>query len=138
MTIARSFPALSVLLAASAALSDTVVVTTGFDDIDIDWQTATIADLPGPDGKVSFSEAMIATNNTPGHDRIEFAIPQREWQLQFLFPGRAVVKAINTFFWARQRLGNDRRHEPDRVHRRHQSRRVGGRVLWRRGVCQWR
>ncbi|MEZ6211479.1 MAG: hypothetical protein R3B46_09580 [Phycisphaerales bacterium] len=39
---------------------------------------------------------MIATNNTPGHDRIGFAIPQREWQLQFLFPGRAVVKAINT------------------------------------------
>ncbi|MCA9305040.1 MAG: right-handed parallel beta-helix repeat-containing protein [Phycisphaerales bacterium] len=99
MTNARSLPALGVLLAASAALSDTVVVTTGFDDIDIDWQTATIADLPGPDGKVSFSEAMIATNNTPGHDRIEFAIPQSEWQLQFLFPGRAVVKAINTFFW---------------------------------------
>lgn len=99
MSYARSLSALAVLLAASAAPSDTVTVTTGFDDIDIDWQTATIADLPGPDGVVSFSEAMIATNNTPGHDRIEFAIPQSEWQLQWLLPGRAVVKAINTFFW---------------------------------------
>ncbi|MCA9292669.1 MAG: right-handed parallel beta-helix repeat-containing protein [Phycisphaerales bacterium] len=73
------------------AMGATVTVTTGSNVTDIDFFTGTIADLPGPDGKVSMAEAMIATNNTPGHDRIEFAIPQNEWLMQWLYPGRAVL-----------------------------------------------
>ena len=34
-----------------------------------------IADLPGPDGLVTFPEAALATTNTPGPDRIAFHIP---------------------------------------------------------------
>ena len=63
----------SFLLAASGlATAATVTVDSGTDPIDINWQTATIADLPGPDGRISFSEAMIATNNTRGarHHRL--------------------------------------------------------------------
>ncbi len=41
--------------------------------------TATVADLPGPDGHISFGEAMIASNNTPGRQTIGFAIPTSEW-----------------------------------------------------------
>ncbi|MCB9464731.1 MAG: hypothetical protein H6682_13650 [Candidatus Eisenbacteria bacterium] len=87
------------LAAAQIATAATVTVDVGTDPIDIDWQTATIADLPGPDGVVSFSEAMIVTNNTPGHDTIEFAIPQSDWQMQWLLPGRAVIQSSYTYFW---------------------------------------
>lgn len=76
-----------------------VTVTTAEDRVDIDWQTARIEDLPGPDGKISFAEAMIATNNTPGHQTIGFAIPQNEWILQFLFPGCAVLTSNTGFFF---------------------------------------
>ena len=87
------------LLVASPAAAQTVFVTTGDDLIDIDPNTGTIADLPGPDGKVSFSEALIATNNTAGHQTIGFQIPQSEWRLQFLYPGRAVLQSIIGFYW---------------------------------------
>ncbi|MEZ4655820.1 MAG: hypothetical protein R3E12_20090 [Candidatus Eisenbacteria bacterium] len=94
-------PGLSVLLLSigTAAWAATITVTSGTDPIDIDWQTATIDDLPGPDGKVSFSEAMIASNNTPGADVIAFALPPSEWQMQWLFPNRAVIYSSYTFFW---------------------------------------
>lgn len=85
--------------AGSASCAQTVTVNTAFDDVDIDWTSATVADLPGPDGKVSFSEAMIATNNTPGHQTIAFAIPQSEWTLQFVYPGRAVLRTSGGFFF---------------------------------------
>ena len=54
------------LAVGGTAGATTVTVTTSTDVIDIDGATGTITDLPGPDGIVSFSEAMIATNNTPG------------------------------------------------------------------------
>lgn len=82
-----------------SVMGQTVTVTTGADVIDINAQTATVADLPGPDGVVSFSEAMIATNNTPGHQTVEFAIPQSEWTLQFLYPGRAVLQTSVGFYF---------------------------------------
>ncbi|MEZ4647877.1 MAG: hypothetical protein R3E97_03665 [Candidatus Eisenbacteria bacterium] len=91
--------AVPLLVAGTVATAATVTVNVGTDPIDIDWQTATIADLPGPDGVVSFSEAMIVTNNTPGHDTIEFAVPQSDWQMQWLLPGRAVIQSSYTFFW---------------------------------------
>ncbi len=78
--------------------AQTVTVTTAADVIDIPT-TATIASLPGPDGKVSFSEAMIATNNTPGHQVIAFAIPKSEWVFQFIYPGRAVLTTGVGFYW---------------------------------------
>lgn len=84
---------------AAPALTQTVTVTTAADVVDINWQVATIADLPGPDGKISFSEALIATNNTPGHQTIGFAIPQNEWILQFVLPGRAVLNSVTGFFF---------------------------------------
>ncbi|MCA8960829.1 MAG: right-handed parallel beta-helix repeat-containing protein [Planctomycetes bacterium] len=85
--------------ASSTLPAQTVTVTTAADVIDIPVSTGTIADLPGPDGKVSFSEAMIATNNTPGLQTVAFAIPQSEWTLQFLFPGRAVLTSITGFYF---------------------------------------
>ena len=80
------------ILAAETAHAQTVTVTISDDIIDVDWQTATVSDLPGPDGVVSFSEALIASNNTPGHQTIAFAIPVSDWQLQWLYPGRAVLR----------------------------------------------
>ena len=44
------------------------------------------------------SEAMIASNNTPGHQTVGFAIPQSEWILQFVLPGRAVLTSTTGFF----------------------------------------
>lgn len=76
--------------AAPATPSDgeTVVVTTLNDVVDF-AAPQTISQLPGPDGKVSFREAVIATNNTPGPQTIAFAIPQSEW---WLFPDIALLR----------------------------------------------
>ena len=101
MNLTPSFRALvwlPMLLAATAS-AQTVTVNISADIVDINWQTATIADLPGPDGKVSFSEALIATNNTPGHQTIGFAIPQSDWTLQFAYPGRAVLTTTTGYFF---------------------------------------
>lgn len=96
-----TFAVLLLLLstAGRAAEAQTITVTAGTDPIDIDWQTATVADLPGPDGKVSFSEAMIAANHTPGHQTIAFAVPRSEWQMQWLYPNRAVIWTSYSYFW---------------------------------------
>lgn len=88
-----------VLVFAATANAQLVTVTTAADVIDINPQTATIQDLPGPDGKVSFSEAMIATNNTPGPQTIGFAIPRSEWSLQFVLPGRAVLTSSVGYYF---------------------------------------
>ncbi len=90
---------LLLLLFAGNAKGQTITVTISDDIVDIDWTSATIDDLPGPDGEISFSEALIAANNTPGHQTIGFAIPQSDWQLQFLLPGRAVLTSITGFFF---------------------------------------
>lgn len=87
--------ALALTAATCAANGELVTVTISSDDVDIDWQTGTIDDLPGPDGEVSFAEAIVATNNTPGHQTIGFAIPESDWQLQFAYPGRAVIMGGN-------------------------------------------
>ncbi len=95
----KSLLLIALFLLAAPLPAQTVTVTTGDDVIDIDPWTAVIADLPGPDGKVSFSEAMIATNNTTGHQTIAFNIPQSDWLLQFLYPGRAVLKTVTGYYW---------------------------------------
>ena len=96
----RRVAVLATLLTCSAVGAQTVTVTTVADTVDIDWQTATVADLPGPDGLVSFSEAMIVTNNTPGHQTVEFAIPAG--QLGWCCPqynGIAVFHSSVGFYW---------------------------------------
>ncbi|MEQ1834368.1 MAG: FlgD immunoglobulin-like domain containing protein [Candidatus Eisenbacteria bacterium] len=88
------------LLACASGLAQAQVITVncGTDPIDIDPATATVANLPGPDGKVSLSEAMIVSNNMPGRQTIAFAIPQSEWQWQGLYPGIAVIWTEYSFY----------------------------------------
>ncbi|MCA9001776.1 MAG: hypothetical protein KDB61_07630 [Planctomycetes bacterium] len=99
--LVRTSRALALLSALTvAAQAQTVTVTTTQDVIDINSFTGTIADLPGPDGLVSLSEAMIATNNTPGHQTVAFAIPPA--QLGWISPaydGIAVFHSSGGFYW---------------------------------------
>jgi hypothetical protein len=69
-----------VCLLAGAASGQTLTVDTLEDRTDFGGARQ-VADLPGPDGRVSFREAVYATNNTPGPQTVEFAIPQSEWWL---------------------------------------------------------
>lgn len=64
----------------AAASAQTVTVTTLNDTSDF-VGAKQVADLPGADGIVSFREAVDAANNTPGPQRIEFAIPTSEFWL---------------------------------------------------------
>ena len=98
--VLRALPVLLGSALTTAAGAQTVTVTTTADSIDIDPSTGTVADLPGPDGLVSFSEAMIATNNTPGHQTVGFAIPVNE--LGWCCPqynGIAVFHSNVGFYW---------------------------------------
>ena len=67
---------------------ETITVTTLFDITDFSGAQQ-VGDLPGPDGRVSFREACIAANNTPGPQTIEFAIPVSEF---WLVPDMALLK----------------------------------------------
>ncbi len=57
----------------------TVTVDLALDDFMDFGGAQTVADLPGPDGHVTFREAVTAVNNTPGPQTIAFAIPTSEW-----------------------------------------------------------
>jgi hypothetical protein len=65
---------------ATASAGQPIVVNTLHDTDDFAGARQ-MTDLPGPDGKVSFREAVTASNNTPGPNTIHFAIPQNEWWL---------------------------------------------------------
>ncbi len=83
----RRFSGLSITaaltLAAGGVLSQTITVNWSQDDF-VDFGGAQrVADLPGPDGLITFSEAVIAANNTPGPQTIEFAVPQSDWWTVF-------------------------------------------------------
>lgn len=84
---------------APATLAQTVYVTIPDDVIDVDANSATLADLPGPDGEISFSEAIIATNNTPGHQTIGFRVPEEKWTFQWLHPGRVVLTSTIGYYF---------------------------------------
>lgn len=71
---------LAVSSTASPAAAQTVTVTTLEDAVDVP-PTATASSLPGADGRVSFREALLVTNNMPGPQTVAFAIPQSEWWL---------------------------------------------------------
>jgi len=98
-TLSRSahFVALAfLLLAARNAQAQVVTVDTSDDVVDFGGAQR-VADLPGPDGKVSLPEAGLASDNTPGVQTIAFEIPQSEWLYQQFFPGRAVLKPFLGF-----------------------------------------
>jgi hypothetical protein len=64
-----------------SAHAQTITVTTTVDVVDFGGPQQ-VANLPGPDGLVSFREACMAANNTPGPQTIGFAIlnaPPNEW-----------------------------------------------------------
>lgn len=81
---------------AAAGTAQTIVVDTANDVTDFGGAQQ-VADLPGPDGKVSLPEAGLASDNTPGVQTIGFHIPENEWEYQWLFPGRAVLKPFLGF-----------------------------------------
>ncbi len=84
------------LTLASIASAQTITVNTSDDIVDFGGQQK-VADLPGPDGKVSLAEAGLASDNTPGIQTIGFAIPKEEWLYQQFFPGRAVLRPFLGF-----------------------------------------
>jgi Right handed beta helix region len=64
---------------------ETITVTTCLDAVDFGG-AQTVAELPGPGGKVSMREAVLAANNTPGPQTIAFAMPLAElWLLTDVF-----------------------------------------------------
>jgi len=79
-----------------AASAQTIFVDTSNDAVDFGGAQQ-VANLPGPDGKVSLPEAGLAADNTPGIQTIGFHIPQNEWLYQQFFPGRAVLKPFLGF-----------------------------------------
>jgi len=63
---------MTIALAAATAYAQSIVTVDTTEDVSDSF--GTIADLPGPDGVVSFREAVQAVNATPGTHTIEFAI----------------------------------------------------------------
>ena len=90
------------MLGTTGSLAESQIITVDISDdvIDVDPDTATVANLPGPDGHISFSEAMIASNNTTGRQTIGFAIPRSQWTyLDSYLPGRAVLHTVVGNYW---------------------------------------
>lgn len=100
MKLARPFRFAALLPMAFLPLrlagAQTVFVDTSDDVVDFAGAQQ-VADLPGPDGKISLPEAGLASDNTPGVQTIGFRIPQSEWLYQQFFPGRAVLKPFLGF-----------------------------------------
>lgn len=72
---------------------ETITVTT-LNDVSDFSGSQQVNDLPGPDGCVSFAEAVTAANNTPGPQTIAFAIPVAEF---WLVQGVALLRLENAF-----------------------------------------
>lgn len=80
----------------SSLVAQTIVVNTAADVTDFGGAQR-VANLPGPDGKVSLAEAGLASDNTPGVQTIAFQVPPSEWTYQWLYPGRAVLNPFLGF-----------------------------------------
>ncbi|MCC7292301.1 MAG: right-handed parallel beta-helix repeat-containing protein [Phycisphaerales bacterium] len=78
------------------AQAEVVTVNTSSDVVDFGGAQR-VENLPGPDGRVSLAEAGLASDNTPGVQTIGFAVPQNEWEYQWLFPGRVVLRPFLGF-----------------------------------------
>jgi hypothetical protein len=59
-----------------------------------------MADLPGPDGLVSFREALTAVNNTPGPQTVAFNIPKERWDTT-LFTNVVILRLDQGVFFVR-------------------------------------
>ncbi len=92
------FAAITAVLAMTGprVLAQTIYVDTSSDVVDFGGAQR-VADLPGPDGRISLPEAGLASDNTPGVQTIGFHIPQNEWLFQQFFPGRAVLRPFLGF-----------------------------------------
>ena len=73
------------------ALAQTITVTTSANSTDVPT-SAMISDLPGPDGVISFREALRASDNEPGRQTIAFEIPKDDWYLPDIFPGLVILQ----------------------------------------------
>lgn len=82
---ARRLIGLVVLAAASAANAQQVITVNTINDTVDFLAPRQLQNLPGPDGLISFREAVLAANNTSGPQTIEFAIPTSQ------FPGQGVA-----------------------------------------------
>src|SRR5512136_228133 len=80
----------------SMTFGQTITVNTSADTVDFGGAQQ-VSDLPGPDGKVSLAEAGLASDNTPGVQTIAFNVPQSDWQYQWLYPGRVVLRPFLGF-----------------------------------------
>lgn len=72
----------------TGALASTITVTTLDDRSDFAGMQQ-VSDLPGPDGKVSFREAVTAANRTSGPQTIAFAVPPSTF---YLVPGVGLLR----------------------------------------------
>ncbi len=75
-------------LTAADASGETITVTT-LEDVSDFTGVRQVGNLPGPDGRISFREAVTAANNTPGPQTIAFAIPTSEF---WLITNTALIK----------------------------------------------
>src|SRR5262245_33130658 len=74
-----SLPALLLALAPSLTAAQTITVTQASADVADFGGAQTVSDLPGPDGRVTLREAVLAANNTAGPQTITLAIPRSDW-----------------------------------------------------------
>lgn len=94
-TIRRRTLAVALGALCASAHAQTITVNVGDDYVDFP-APQTVAELPGPDGRLSVAEAVIAANTTPGPQTIEFAIPVSEWMT--LFTDVAVIRLENMLY----------------------------------------
>ncbi len=83
--LASSAPA----LAGGNQRAGEIITVTTLEDVTDFAMPQQVANLPGPDGVVSFHEAVYAANTTSGPQSIHFAIPQSEW---WLIPNIALLR----------------------------------------------
>ena len=83
------------LVSASSSLGAQTVTVTTVEDVTDFGGARRVEDLPGPDGLVSFREAVLASNNTPGPQSVHFAIPQAGW---WFSTEMAILKLENGVF----------------------------------------
>lgn len=88
LDFAHRLSILAGIFCAASASAQTVTVTT-LEDVSDFGGAQQVSDLPGPDGRVSFREAILACQNTGGAQTIEFAIPTGEF---WLIPDMALLK----------------------------------------------
>lgn len=87
----RTLQAILLFTISSTTVAQTITVTTTANAVDIPIG-ATVADLPGPDGVVSFREALRVSDNEPGRQTIGFEIPEERWYLPDIFPGLVILQ----------------------------------------------